>query len=50
MTSAGILVLPVQPGKLIKAGREALATLERTYAEAAKRPRPPLHAVPAPSP
>ena len=47
MTSAGILVLPVQPGKLIKAGPEALGTLERTYAEAAKRPRPAIYAIPA---
>ena len=49
LTAAGALVLPVQPGRLIKAGPEALAVLERTYGEAGKRPRPALHAVPAPT-
>ena len=47
MTAAGALVLPVQPGRLTRTPREALDELERTYGTAARRPRPPLIAVPA---
>jgi hypothetical protein len=47
MIAAGILVIATQPSRIHQAAPQVLSELEGAYAQAAMRPRPHLHALPA---
>jgi hypothetical protein len=47
MTAAGILVIATPPSRIERAGPALLRELEDAYVQAARRPRPPLYALPA---
>lgn len=50
MTAAGIIVIATRPSRIHRAAPAVLAELEAAHAQAALRPRPPLHALPATDP
>ena len=46
MTAAGILVIATPPSRIHRAGPALLTELEDAYAQATRRPRPALYALP----